>query len=246
VPEAALPGSPTHISTDLKGRFIFSGSYNAGCVSVTRLNDGIPGEMVEAVEGLEGCHSANISPDNKTLWVPALKQDRICLFTLGEDGKLTAQNPAEVTTVEGAGPRHMVFHPNLECQADTFCVTIQYRQGITSLLTRAQRAQTNGSANQCPGLVAMNALQLFQINLTSFRFQIQRLTAAHARNTAGHRQLGDHRQAIAVGHFSHWRIAQNSECQRLQGIARQNGIRFAKLDVTGWLPAAQIVIIHRR
>lgn len=23
-----------------------------------------------------------------------------------------AQNPAEVTTVEGAGPRHMVFHPN--------------------------------------------------------------------------------------------------------------------------------------
>ncbi len=34
--EAPLPGSPTHISTDRSGRFLFSGSYNAGCVSVTR------------------------------------------------------------------------------------------------------------------------------------------------------------------------------------------------------------------
>ncbi|MGU0055848.1 beta-propeller fold lactonase family protein [Enterobacter hormaechei] len=76
--EAPLPGSPTHISTDHKGNFIFSGSYNAGCVSVTRLEDGIPVETVDVVEGLEGCHSANISPDNRTLWVPALKQDRIC------------------------------------------------------------------------------------------------------------------------------------------------------------------------
>jgi len=110
--EAPLPGSPTHISTDLSGRFLFSGSYNAGCVSVTRLDDGIPGDTVEVIEGLEGCHSANIAPDNRTLWVPALKQDRICLFTLGDDGKLTAQEPAEVATVEGAGPRHMAFHPN--------------------------------------------------------------------------------------------------------------------------------------
>ncbi|VVT53124.1 6-phosphogluconolactonase (EC [Kosakonia radicincitans] len=107
-----MPGSPTHISTDHSGRFLFSASYNAGSVSVTRLEDGIPTEIVDVVEGLEGCHSANISPDNRTLWVPALKQDRICLFTLADDGNLTAQNPAEVTTVEGAGPRHMVFHPN--------------------------------------------------------------------------------------------------------------------------------------
>ncbi|EOW6769880.1 6-phosphogluconolactonase [Cronobacter muytjensii] len=110
--EAPLPGSPTHISTDRTGRFLFSGSYNAGSVSVVRLNDGLPGETVTVVEGLEGCHSANIAPDNRTLWVPALKQDRICLFTLTDDGRLEPQTPAEVTTVAGAGPRHMVFHPS--------------------------------------------------------------------------------------------------------------------------------------
>ncbi|MDU2941768.1 MAG: 6-phosphogluconolactonase [Enterobacteriaceae bacterium] len=110
--EAPLPGSPTHISTDHSGRFIFSASYNAGSVGVVRLQEGLPVETVGVVEGLEGCHSANISPDNRTLWVPALKQDRICLFTLSDDGKLVAQTPEDVKTVEGAGPRHMAFHPN--------------------------------------------------------------------------------------------------------------------------------------
>jgi 6-phosphogluconolactonase len=85
------------ISRPIVKAFVFSGSYNAGCVSVTRLEDGIPVETVDVVEGLEGCHSANISPDNRTLWVPALKQDRICLFTLSDDGHLVAQSPAEVT-----------------------------------------------------------------------------------------------------------------------------------------------------
>lgn len=111
--EAPLPGSPTHISTDRSGRFLFSASYNAGSVGVISLeNDGLPGAIVDIVEGLEGCHSANISPDNSTLWVAALKQDRICLFTLSDDGHLAAKTPQEVTTVEGAGPRHMAFHPN--------------------------------------------------------------------------------------------------------------------------------------
>ncbi len=69
--ESALPGSPTHISTDHRGQFVFVGSYNAGNVSVTRLEDGLPVGVVDVVEGLDGCHSANISPDNRTLWVPA-------------------------------------------------------------------------------------------------------------------------------------------------------------------------------
>ncbi|WP_058913619.1 6-phosphogluconolactonase [Entomohabitans teleogrylli] len=110
--EAALPGSPTHISTDRSGSFLFCASYNAGLVSVTPLRDGLPDEVVCVVDGLEGCHSANMAPDNRTLWVPALKQDRICLFNLSEDGNLQALSPAQVTTVAGAGPRHMAFHPN--------------------------------------------------------------------------------------------------------------------------------------
>lgn len=110
--QAPLPGSPTHISTDRRGRFLFCGSYNDACVSVSPIgDDGIPQAPLQVISGLDGCHSANIDNDNKTLYVPALKQDRICLFKLGEDGQLTPRKQAQVTTVEGAGPRHMQFHP---------------------------------------------------------------------------------------------------------------------------------------
>lgn len=111
--QASLPGSPTHISTDRQGRFIFVGSYNDGCVSVSPIGaDGLPGEPVQVIKGMDGCHSANIDLSNSTLFVPALKQDRICLFDLQQNGELSAHKQAQVTTVEGAGPRHMVFHPN--------------------------------------------------------------------------------------------------------------------------------------
>lgn len=112
---ASLPGSPTHISTDRLGRFIFVGSYNDACVSVTPIGtDGLPGEPLQVIKGLDGCHSANIDLDNNTLFVPALKQDRICLFDLQENGELQPHSQTQVTTVEGAGPRHMVFHPGKE------------------------------------------------------------------------------------------------------------------------------------
>lgn len=117
---ASLPGSPTHISTDRQGRFIFVGSYNDACVSVSPIGaDGLPGEPLQVIAGMDGCHSANIDLSNQTLFVPALKQDRICLFDLQENGQLVPHKQPQVTTVEGAGPRHMVFHPN---QHYAYCI----------------------------------------------------------------------------------------------------------------------------
>nr|WP_314427329.1 6-phosphogluconolactonase [uncultured Erwinia sp.] len=117
---ASLPGSPTHISTDREGRFIFVGSYNDACVSVSPIGDnGLPGEPAQVIKGLDGCHSANIDLGNQTLFVPALKQDRIALFELAQNGELTPRAQAEVKTTAGAGPRHMVFHPN---QKFAYCV----------------------------------------------------------------------------------------------------------------------------
>lgn len=75
---------------------------------MTLLQDGLPGETITVVEGLEGCHSANISPDNRTLWVPALKQDRICLFTLSEDGFLSAQSQRKSPPSRGGSAPHGV------------------------------------------------------------------------------------------------------------------------------------------
>lgn len=113
--EAPLPGSPTHISTDRRGRFLFSGSYNDGCVSVSPIGaEGLPQAPAQVIGDMAGCHSVNIDLANQTLFVPALKQDRICLFALSDEGTLTPRQPAQLDAVTGAGPRHMTFHPNGE------------------------------------------------------------------------------------------------------------------------------------
>ena len=71
------------------GNYLFCGSYNDACVSISPIgSDGLPQAPLQVINGLEGCHSANIDLSNQTLFVPALKQDRICLYQLQADGTL--------------------------------------------------------------------------------------------------------------------------------------------------------------
>lgn len=113
VVKAPLLASPTHISTDLQGRFLFCASYNGNCVSVSSIDDGIVlHSPVQQIDALLAPHSANIDPLNQLLWVPCLKADQVRLFDFSMDGKLSPHNPEALNTTVGAGPRHMVFHPD--------------------------------------------------------------------------------------------------------------------------------------
>ncbi|WP_323836147.1 6-phosphogluconolactonase [Photorhabdus africana] len=117
---SSIPGSPTHISTDKQGRFLFSASYSYNNLSVSLIDDqGIVGEPVQVIAGLQAPHSANIDWDNKQLLVPCLKEDRIRIFEMAEEGYLTEKRAEEITTAMGAGPRHMAFHPN---QQVIYCI----------------------------------------------------------------------------------------------------------------------------
>lgn len=110
---APLPGSPSHISTDRQGRFLFSASYNQNCASVSPIDEqGIVGAPIQVLEELLNCHSVNMDPANQILWVPCLKEDRIRLFDLALDGHLQPHQPEAIEVVDGAGPRHMDFHPH--------------------------------------------------------------------------------------------------------------------------------------
>ncbi|MDE9552037.1 6-phosphogluconolactonase [Xenorhabdus bovienii] len=109
---APLPGSPTHISTDRAGRFLYSASYGFNKLSVHPIDEnGIAKAPVQIVEGLQAPHSANIDRENRQLLVPCLKEDHIRIFNLDEQGYLTENRADEISTVTGAGPRHMAFHP---------------------------------------------------------------------------------------------------------------------------------------
>ncbi|CNK58648.1 6-phosphogluconolactonase [Yersinia proxima] len=117
---APLPGSPTHIGTDLQGRFLFSASYSFNCVSISPIDEhGVVQAPIQQLDDLPAPHSANIDPTNQILLVPCLKEDKVRLFDLSAEGKLTPHAQAAVTVAAGAGPRHMAFHPN---QQVAYCV----------------------------------------------------------------------------------------------------------------------------
>ncbi len=108
---AALPGSPTHLSTDHQGTALFTGYYHDGLVTVTPLDKkGLPQPVSQTISGLDGCHSTNLS-HAELLYTPALKQDRVCAFRWNSDGTLSEPASGQITTLRGAGPRHMAFHP---------------------------------------------------------------------------------------------------------------------------------------
>ncbi|WHL24785.1 MAG: 6-phosphogluconolactonase [Candidatus Blochmannia vicinus] len=113
-----LLSSPTHLISDAQGKFLYCTSYRNNTVSVIPIGgSGIPGRRpVQIIEGLLGCHSANI--DNKcanSLWVPCLKEHSVRLFKINSFGILTPDNPYMIKTNIGSGPRHMIFHDFSYC-----------------------------------------------------------------------------------------------------------------------------------
>ncbi|WP_367680423.1 6-phosphogluconolactonase [Candidatus Fukatsuia anoeciicola] len=113
VANTPLPGRPTYISTDLQGRFLFTASYSANCISVNKIdNQGVARKLIQRLDNITTPHSVNVDPGNQIILVPCLEEDCIRLFKLNTNGKLTPhKQQKEVKTAKGAGPRHMVFHP---------------------------------------------------------------------------------------------------------------------------------------
>lgn len=110
--EAALPGSATYLATDREGEALYVGYYHDGFVSYGKLGaEGEPSSPSQVLKGLDGCHSANINLANDKLYVPALKQDRICVYPLRDDKSLDDAKVSQIASAPGAGPRHMAFHP---------------------------------------------------------------------------------------------------------------------------------------
>ncbi|HEB0105687.1 TPA: 6-phosphogluconolactonase, partial [Serratia marcescens] len=127
---APLPGSPTHISTDLQGRYLFSASYSGNSASISPIgHDGVVTAPIQQIDGLTAPHSANIDPTNQLVLVPCLKEDRIRLFNLSLAGQLTPHAQEAVATAAGAGPRHMAFHHN-----DKFAYCVNELDGTVDVL----------------------------------------------------------------------------------------------------------------
>jgi 6-phosphogluconolactonase len=114
---------PAHLELDPTERFLLVANYRTGSVAVfLREADGSLGEMVGHVqhEGLSvhavrqtGPHAHQILFDPVTgdLLIPDLGLDAVVVYQFRGDA-LVERPEARITTVPGAGPRHLAFHPD--------------------------------------------------------------------------------------------------------------------------------------
>lgn len=116
---------PCYVSIDKTGKWVFTGNYSSGSLSVLPVkSDGSletasqviqheGGSVVEDRQEGPHVHATFISPNNKMLYVPDLGMDKVMIYKFdAKTGKLKESDPAFVMTEPGAGPRHIDVHPN--------------------------------------------------------------------------------------------------------------------------------------
>ena len=109
------PGSPPHLHVHPSGRWLLVVHYHpgAGYVSVLPLGpDGAAGDPVQTRKVGKKTHMVQGDPGGNYYFVPCTNSDFIAQFRFdAESGRLEPNEPAVAPTDEGAGPRHMAFHP---------------------------------------------------------------------------------------------------------------------------------------
>jgi 6-phosphogluconolactonase len=116
--------NPTFLAIHPTGRFLYAAN-GGGSICMLPINeDGSLNEASDFVQH-EGssvnakrqqgphAHSANISPNNRSVYIADLGLDKVLIYDLDLDnGKLVPHDPPSVTVAPGEGPRHFAFHPN--------------------------------------------------------------------------------------------------------------------------------------
>ena len=122
---SSMGNGPCHVVLDKTGKNLFVANYESGSIAVLPVNqDGALGEATCVIQDTgrgpnparqlgPHAHCVALSPDNRFAFVCDLGTDKVMIFKFdSEHGRLAANNPPFVTVKPGAGPRHIVFHPN--------------------------------------------------------------------------------------------------------------------------------------
>lgn len=116
---------PCYVEVDKTGKWVITGNYSSGTLSVLPVEpDGSLGKAVTTIQhsgvGVNKSrqekphvHCTILSKDNKWLFVPDLGIDKVMIYSFdATTGKLTPGTQPFAKVADGAGPRHLTFHPN--------------------------------------------------------------------------------------------------------------------------------------
>ena len=110
-----LPCAMAYIVTDRSGRFLLSASYTNSRLDVHEIDPagGITAGPIQITPTGPKAHCLVVDAANRFAYCAVLGADRVLELVLDAGaGTLTANSPPSVATREGAGPRHLAFHPN--------------------------------------------------------------------------------------------------------------------------------------
>jgi 6-phosphogluconolactonase len=129
--DVALEGEPCYLSTDHTGRSVLSAYYQAGYCAVHPIDaaGAVGGAATEWLETGSGAHCFMTDPSNQYAYLPHIANGSGGLALLPEGrqeglntiyqfrfdaatGRLTPNEPLEISPDDLDGPRHYRFHPN--------------------------------------------------------------------------------------------------------------------------------------
>lgn len=112
---APLPASMPYLATDRSGRYLLSASYQSAVAAISAIDaEGRVGTApVQVLDTAPNAHCILTDPANRFAFVPCLGGDHLMQLRFdAASGRLSPNATTTVPTKKGAGPRHLVFHPD--------------------------------------------------------------------------------------------------------------------------------------
>ena len=123
--EASLADSMANIDVDRSGRWLFAASYGGHKITVNAIGqDGNVGAVQQVMATAPNAHAIHADAANRYVLATSLGGDNVSVWRFdAATGKLSANEPALVTTQAKSGPRHFVWdasqrHAYLLCELD--------------------------------------------------------------------------------------------------------------------------------
>ena len=110
-----LPDNFAYISTDRAGRFLLGASFAGNKMAVNPIgpNGWVQERPVQVFGTPPAAHCVLTDPSNRFVYVPCRDGNGVVQLRFdAATGMVSPNDPLFVAAVEGAGPRHLAFHPN--------------------------------------------------------------------------------------------------------------------------------------